>query len=179
VASSWPRYGFLVEPDAGGTAPDWWEAVPSGQATFLAAPDPELLEVAPDPLPAGVPAVVQYPAAALRPGRDVVDLLLKALERVVCDLFPAWFPGAERLEPSTELGTRALGTLAQARAARSDNFATFLDRPSRNAAPAATFPARSWAVNRSSSASRVRVLSQVSKRALVNVLPSGRALSKA
>ncbi|MET7423474.1 DUF559 domain-containing protein [Dactylosporangium sp. NPDC005555] len=104
----------------------WWDVPPKAQVTHLAGVDPELLAVDLDPLPGGAPVVVQFRPAAAVPVDDQVAALLDELDRAALALYPAWLPGAERLDGPHGAGLAAVRALAGASAARSRNFGPFL-----------------------------------------------------
>jgi very-short-patch-repair endonuclease len=106
--------------------PRWWEVPPPLQVSYLAGVDPELLAIDLDPLPAGALAVVQFRPAALVAAADHVTVILDELDRAALALFPAWLPGAERLEGPQGHGVAAVRVLAAEAAARSSNFGPFL-----------------------------------------------------
>jgi len=104
----------------------WWTAPPAGQVSYLVGADPELLDIALDPLPAAAPAVIHVrPATSGRLGHHI-DVLLDELDRAAVVLFPRWLPGAERLDGSGNLGIAAVRALAEQEAARSPIFGPFL-----------------------------------------------------
>lgn len=127
--------------------PHWWDAPPKAQVSFLAGADPELLGVDLDPLPDGAPAVVQFRPAAAVPFAGQIAVFLDELDRVALALFPAWLPGAERLDGPQGHGLAAVRALAGDAAARSRNFGPFLadlaERALRGGVPAgrSRFPA--------------------------------------
>jgi very-short-patch-repair endonuclease len=108
------------------TAAQWWAVPPARQVSYLAGVNPQLLDVALDPLPATAPAVVRFRPATGVPLAGQVAVLLDELDRAAVTLFPRWLPGAERLDGPTSLGVAAVRSLAARTAARSSNFGPFL-----------------------------------------------------
>ncbi|MER7273437.1 DUF559 domain-containing protein [Dactylosporangium sp. NPDC000244] len=104
----------------------WWAEPPSGQVCFLADVDPSLLSVGLDPLPADAPAIVRFcPPPRLGVGQYIATFL-DALDRAADSLFPAWLPGAERLDGPSALGIAAARAIAARVSAQSDHFGPFL-----------------------------------------------------
>jgi very-short-patch-repair endonuclease len=112
--------------DGAGSVADWWTLPPTGQVSYLAGADPELLAITLDPLPAAAPAVVQFRPAAGAALGDPVQVLLDELDRAALALFPGWLPGGERLAGPQGLGVPAVRALAARSAARSRDFGPFL-----------------------------------------------------
>ncbi|MEU8001079.1 DUF559 domain-containing protein [Catellatospora sp. NPDC049111] len=126
-------------------ATQWWHIPPGNQLSYLAGLDPDLLDIALDPLPEGAPAVVQFRPPAARSMGELIDLLLERLDITARSLFPRWLPGAERFETSGTLGMPALRAFAHREAGRSQDFGPFLadlaERAATSRATARPFPA--------------------------------------
>ncbi|BCL18082.1 DUF559 domain-containing protein [Micromonospora sagamiensis] len=104
----------------------WWTRLPAYRVSQLAGADPQLVDLALDPLPVDAPAVVRFtPVTGLSAAAQVATLL-DAADRAAVALFPRWLPGADRLDGSGVLGTAAVRALAAGVAARSPGFGPFL-----------------------------------------------------
>lgn len=104
----------------------WWSVPPSGQVTHLANADPDVLDIALDPLPDGAPAVVQFRPPGGSSVGEMVGLLLDELDATARTLFPRWLPDAGRFDGSGALGIPAVRQLAYRLASQSRTFGPFL-----------------------------------------------------
>ncbi|GAA3563497.1 hypothetical protein GCM10022419_050280 [Nonomuraea rosea] len=103
----------------------WAEELPVGRVVRLDA-GPDALALAVDPLPESGPAVVTYFAAGASSVGEVVESVLRELDRAAIALFPAWLPGAAGTEGPGGVNLPAVRALALRRAAASEHFGPFL-----------------------------------------------------
>ena len=101
--------------------------VPSDRVTRLAGLTGEQLAVGLDPLPEDAPVVIRYrlPTPPRTP-QELVDDVLDRFETVALGLFPAWLPGAEVIDASSDFDRRVLREMAYGHAATSPHFGPFL-----------------------------------------------------
>jgi very-short-patch-repair endonuclease len=101
--------------------------LPSGQVVRLAGLTEEQLAVSLDPLPLDAPVVIRHRLPQAVPSsQHVVDDVLRQLEAIAIDLFPAWLPAAEVISESSDFDRRVVRQLAHRRAADSEHFGPFL-----------------------------------------------------
>ncbi|MEU4567902.1 DUF559 domain-containing protein [Micromonospora sp. NPDC023956] len=104
----------------------WWTLLPAYRVSQVTGADPQLIDLALDPLPADAPAVVRFHPVTGVPAATQVATLLDAADRAAVALFPRWLPGADRLDGPGALGSGAVRALAAGVAARSRGFGPFL-----------------------------------------------------
>ena len=97
-----------------------------GRVVRLSGAAPEAIELAIDPLPAGAPAIVTYRAAAAGSPAGLVEAILRELEQVAIEVFPAWLPDAQGIETSGGAAVPAVRALALRLGAGSSHFGPFL-----------------------------------------------------
>lgn len=97
-----------------------------GRAVRLTGAEAGILTATMDPLPPDAPAtVVYYPPAEPTVAR-MVQAMLRELETVAVELFPAWLPGARAISAPSGLGIAAVRVVAREAAAGSEHFGPFL-----------------------------------------------------
>lgn len=79
-----------------------------------------------DPLPPDAPATVIYHPSAEPTVARMVEAMLRELETVAVELFPAWLPGASAISAPSGLGIAAVRAVAREAAAGSEHFGPFL-----------------------------------------------------
>ncbi|WP_327092963.1 endonuclease domain-containing protein [Nonomuraea sp. NBC_01738] len=102
-----------------------WAGVPVGRVVRIAGVSAGELSLALDPLPDGAPAVLVYAAPEAGSAVSFVEDVLRELERVAVELFPAWLPEAEGFTAGGA-GVRAVREAARRRAATGAHFGPFL-----------------------------------------------------
>ncbi|XTZ16867.1 endonuclease domain-containing protein [Micromonospora echinospora] len=126
----------------------WWNPLPAYRVSQLAGADPQLVDLALDPLPADAPAVLRYRPVTGVSAATQVATLLDAADRAAVALFPGWLPGADRLDGPGALGAGAVRALTARVAARSRGFGPFLTELAERALGGATTDRRSDAGTR-------------------------------
>jgi hypothetical protein len=103
-----------------------WARLPAGRVVRLDGPAAQALELILDPPPPGAPAVVTYRVAAIRSTLDLVEEILRELEQVAVEVFPAWLPEAAGITAPGGAGVAALRSLALRRGTSTGHFGPFL-----------------------------------------------------
>ncbi|MFI6821034.1 endonuclease domain-containing protein [Micromonospora sp. NPDC050187] len=116
----------------------WWTLLPAYRVSQVTGADPQLVELALDPLPDDAPAVVRFRPVTGVSAATQVATLLDAADRAAVALFPRWLPGADRLDGPGALGTGAVRALAARVAAGSRGFGPFLTELAERALSGAT-----------------------------------------
>lgn len=101
--------------------------LPIGRVTRLAGVTEDQLAVGLDPLPYGAPVVIRHRLPPAVPSSaDLVDDVLRRLETMAVDLFPAWLPHAEVVDSVSDFDRRVVRDIAHRHAADTAHFGPFL-----------------------------------------------------
>lgn len=149
-----------------GLAASWWAEPPQARVSRLADTEPELLELASDPLPPDAPAIIFYRPPGGGSVTDQVGRLLDELDRAAVALFPHWLPGAERLDGSSALSRAA----ARALAAQSPGFGPFVAELAERSMCGSRRPSRSRFAAEVRAAGLGRVVRDAYRRAALVVI---------
>ena len=103
-----------------------WTDLPLDRPIYIAGVTPDALTLLIDPLPLDAPAIITYRVAPRkRPARIVGDLI-DQLDRIACELFPAWLPTASSIDSAVGAGAVAVRSIALHVALDSDQHGAFL-----------------------------------------------------
>lgn len=101
--------------------------LPLGQVIALHGLSDDQLAISLDPLPAGAPVIIRHPLShAVSSPQHAVDDVLRRLESIAIDLFPAWLPAAGGIDTSGDFDRRVVRQLAHRHAADSAHFGPYL-----------------------------------------------------
>ncbi|KAA0094013.1 DUF559 domain-containing protein [Mycolicibacterium sp. P1-18] len=93
----------------------------------LAGVTADQLAVGLDPLPDGSPVVVRHRLPTeVSSAQDVVDDVLRRLETIAIELFPAWLPAAAAVDSTSDFDRRIVRDIAHRQAADTAHFGPFL-----------------------------------------------------
>jgi hypothetical protein len=95
----------------------FWVDLAVGRVTRLCGASPEAIALSLDPLRDTMPAIVTYYPETEASLTEAVGSVLSKLEQVAVGLWPAWLPGAERLDGPGGAGIAAARALAMEMAA--------------------------------------------------------------
>ncbi len=104
----------------------FWTGLPRGSVVRLQGASAEAIALSLEPLPDSAPAIVTYYPKSTASLSEAVISILSELQTVAVQLFPAWLPGAERLDGPGGAGIKAVRALAAESAAATENFGPFL-----------------------------------------------------
>ncbi|MDG4830901.1 DUF559 domain-containing protein [Solwaraspora sp. WMMD1047] len=90
-----------------------WADLPIGRVCRLTGASPAALGITLSPLPRSAPATVTFRPRSIGSQVDTVETILRELERVALDCFPAWLPAATGIPGPGGAGVAAVRTLAR------------------------------------------------------------------
>jgi very-short-patch-repair endonuclease len=99
------------------TTDEWWMALPAASVVKLTGPDPSLITLSLDPLPASAPAVISIDPLPAESLEEQAGQLIAALENTAMALTPRWLPRITEISGPRGAGRAAARVLASSLAA--------------------------------------------------------------